>query len=223
MKNIFLFFLLSVAPGVFSQINEGLNPEERAYLFHVVKKSPILNNNFGRYFDYQGPEIKFPNQTINYDSIEILIINQPDLLVIRKEEIAKSPKGLIAEAANKMALWELNKTLLAKRNTPDDVKGSSLQQYANEYLRFENLLMEKLPPSALKEHAEGAIPHPKLHNVMNPSLTFDDRKAMLESLRFLDINDQLTTLKAIDHAVNSYVEERAFQIFQLLGGKQTNL
>ena len=40
----------------FGQVNEGLNPEERAYLFHIVKKSPILNNNFGRYFDYQGPD-----------------------------------------------------------------------------------------------------------------------------------------------------------------------
>ncbi|MFT6281178.1 MAG: hypothetical protein ACJA0U_001303, partial [Salibacteraceae bacterium] len=107
MRKFYLLIVLFLSFNSTAQINEGLNPEERAYLFHIVKKSPILDNNFGRYFDYQGPEITFPNRTINYDSIEILIINQPDLLVIRKEEIAKSAKGLIAEAANKMAIWEL--------------------------------------------------------------------------------------------------------------------
>lgn len=214
MKKFYFLFLLIVTCSVRAQINEGLNPEERAYLFHVVKKSPILNNNFGRYFDYQGPEILFPNKTINYDSIELLIINQPELLIIRKEEIAKSPKGLIAEASNKMALWELNKTLNAKRNSPNDLK-----QYRNEYARFEGYLMEKLPPSALKEKEDGVIPHPKLQNVMNPSLTFDDRNAMLESMRFLTIDDRLTTLKAIDHAINAYVEERSLQIFKALGGE----
>jgi hypothetical protein len=117
---LFLVLLISVSHHSRAQINEDLTPEERAYLFHIVKKSPILNHNFGRYFDYQGPQIKFSNGALNYDSIELVIINQPEALVIRKEEIAKSPKGLIAEAANKMALWELNKTLLAKRSDPDD-------------------------------------------------------------------------------------------------------
>ena len=123
-----------------SQVNEGLTPEERAYLFHIVKKSPILNQNFGRYFDYIGEEITFFNGDLNYDSIELLIINSPETLLIRKEEIAKSPKGLIAEASNKMALWELNKTLLAKRSNPNDLK-----EYKNEYAHFEALLMQKLP------------------------------------------------------------------------------
>ncbi len=97
-----LFSVISLMS--YSQVNEGLTPEERAYLFHVVKKSPILNQNFGRYFDYVGEEITFYNGELNYDSIELLIINAPENLVIRKGEIAKSPKGLIAEASNKMAL-----------------------------------------------------------------------------------------------------------------------
>lgn len=206
---VFLFPLISHA-----QVNEGLNPEERAYLYHVVKKSPILDNNFGRYFDYQGPVIKFPNQTLNYDSIEILIINQPELLVIRKDEIAKSAKGLIAEAANKMALWELNKALLAKRNTPNDLK-----QYQNEYKTFELLLLEKLPPNALKMKDEEMLPHPKLIQVMNPSLTFDDKVAMIESQRFLTIDEQKLCLEAINYAINKYVEHRAKEIFQDLGGQ----
>ena len=196
-----------------AQINEDLQPEERAYLFHIVKKSPILDQNFGRYFDYQGPQIKFPNGALNYDSIELVIINQPEALIIRKEEIAKSPKGLIAEAANKMALWELNKTLLAKRDDPDDLK-----EYQNEYAQFEALLMEKLPAACYKSKDGEQTPNPKLQQVMNPSLTLDDKIAMLESFRFLTDVDQLETIKAINYAVDTYVDLRAEEIYRALGG-----
>jgi len=212
MKTI-SFFLLIVFPHLsFSQINEGLNPEERAYLYHVVKKSPILNNNFGRYFDYQGPDIRLPNQKVNFDSVELLIINKPDLLVIRKGEIAKSPKGLIAEAANKMAIWELNQVLLAKRS--DD-----LQQYSNEYDVYENLLMQELPLSVLKKEDGKAYPISKLQNLMNPSLTFDDKKMLIQSLRLPSVEDELKTLNAINFAVNEYTKKRAYEIFRALGGK----
>lgn len=215
VKHLLHFILLfSVSSASQAQVNEDLTPEERAYLFHIVKKSPILDQNFGRYFDYQGPEIKFSNGALNYDSIELLIINQPESLVIRKEEIAKSPKGLIAEAANKMALWELNKTMLAKREDPENLKA-----YQNEYAKFEELLMRNLPASTLKLKDGEQKPHPKLQQVMNPSLTLDDKVAMLESLRFLDENDQLTTLKAINYAVETYIDERAEEIYRALGGQ----
>ena len=98
---LLLFFLPVFAQ---SQVNEGLTAEERAYLFHVVRKSPILENNIGRYFDYRGPDIRFANKDINYDSVELIIMNQPDLLIIRRDEIAKSPKGILSEVANKMAM-----------------------------------------------------------------------------------------------------------------------
>ncbi len=198
----------------FSQINEGLTPKERAYLFHIVKKSPILNNNLGRFFDYQGPDIRFPNKKINYDSVELLIINQPELLIIRKEEIAKSSKGLLAEAANKMALWELNKILLAKRDSEKELK-----QYKNKYGKFEKYLLEKLPPSMTKKVDEKTVPIPKINALLNPSLTFDDKYMFLQSLRLPTVNDELLTLEAINYAINRYVEERSFEIFKVLGGK----
>lgn len=214
MKSLYLALCLFFPLVNYGQINEDLNPEERAYLYHIVKKSPILNDNFGRYFDYQGPLIKFPNQEINYDSIELMIINRPDLLIVRKQEIAKSPKGLIAEASNKMALWELNKVLLAKRTNPNDLK-----QYKNEFDHFEALLMEKLPPNAVKSFDGKSSPHPRLESVINPSLTFDDKFMQLESMRFLTQNDQVVTLEAINYAVNKYVEKRSREIFLTLGGE----
>ena len=107
---ISIFLLLQIFTTANAQGVSNLTAEEKAYLFHIVRKSPILEHNIGRYFEYNGPDIRFSNQKINYDSVEIVIINQPDLLFIRTSEIAKSPKGLLAEAANKMAIWELNKT-----------------------------------------------------------------------------------------------------------------
>lgn len=217
MKKFLLFFICLTSIPSFGQINEDLTPEERAYLFHVVKKSPILNNNFGRFFDYQGPEILLSNKSLNYDSIELLIINQPDLLIVRKEEIAKSSKGLIAEAANKMAVWELNNVLSAKRDEPDDLK-----QYKNEYAYFESLLMASLPPNATKIKNDVNQPHPKMHVIMNPNMTLDDKAMQLASLKFLTTNDQIVTLNAINDAINQYVEKRAFEIFRALGGRATS-
>ncbi len=214
MKNFYVLIFLFLHITSYGQLNEGLNPEERAYLFHVVKKSPILNENFGRFFDYQGPEIKFPNQTLNYDSIELLIINQPDLLVIRKDEIAKSPKGLIAEAANKMALWELNKVLHAKRTDPNDLK-----QYKNEYATFESLLVSALPENALRQDNGEMKPHPKVMQMLNPALTFDEKAAIIENQKFLSFDEMKLVMDAINKAVNAYVEVRAFEIFKDLGGE----
>lgn len=214
MRNFYLLIVLLFSFSAKAQLNEGLTPEERAYLFHIVKKSPILNNNFGRYFDYQGPEITFPNSKVNYDSIEILIINNPEYLVIRKDEISKSPKGLIAEAANKMAVWELNKVLLAKRKNPNNLK-----QYQNEFNRFEELLQEKLPTAAYRPKDGEQKPHPKIYSILNPSLTLDEKVAMVEAMRFLETSERLELLNSMNHAVNTYVKERALEIYQHLGGE----
>lgn len=206
-----VLYILIVFSSV-AQINEGLTSEERAYLFHIVKKSPILDNNLGRYFDYQGPEILFPNKTINYDSTELLIINNPELLVIRKEELSKSPKGLLSEAANKMALWELNKVLHEKR-------ADEFVKYENQYNEFEGYLTEKLPPAAFRIENGVNKPHPKVQQLINPSLTLDEKVAVLDNLKFLSIDEQLQTLRSLNYAINQYVEKRALTIYKELGGQ----
>ena len=196
--------LLFIANAATSQSHVFLNPEERAYLYHIVKKSPILDQNIGRYFDYQGPDIRFANGALNFDSVELVIINQPELLVIRHQEIAKSTKGILAEASNKLAIWDLNKMLLAKRTKSDD-----FDKYESKYATFEGLLMEKLPPVAIKVDDDKGYPHPRLMNVLNPSLSLDDKIAQLGSMKGMTANDQLVVLRAINYAVNEYVEQKA--------------
>jgi hypothetical protein len=217
LKKILFLVLILFSFTSNSQVNDGLTAEERAYLFHVVKKSPILDNSLGRYFDYKGEIINLPNKQMNYDSVELIIINQPELLIIRKEEIAKSSKGILAEAANKMALWELNKVLLAKRGSEKE-----LSQYATQYAAFENHLMEKLPAAALKEKDGVSRPSPKLDNLLNPSLSFLDKVAFIETLRFKTPEEEKQTVDAISYAVNEYVEKRTLEIFHALGGKSTD-
>jgi hypothetical protein len=206
---LLLFYLFTNA-----QVNEGLTAEERAYLFHIVKKSPILELELGRYFDYKGPQVILGNKQPNYDSLETLIINQPELLIIRREEIAKSSKGLLAEAANKIAIWELNKLLLAKRGSDKD-----LIPFEFENALFDTLFMANLPTNAMKEKNGVYIPHPKLNSILNPGLSLDDKIVFLEGLRFLEDNDRLVTLEAMNYAVNEYVRRRTLEVFHALGGE----
>ena len=214
MRIYFILIFVFSSFFIIAQTDENLTPVERAYLFHIVKKSPILNMNMGRYFDYKGPNVLFPNKSINYDSIESLIINKPELLIIRKEEISKSEKGLIAEASNKMAVWELNKLLLAKREGEKE-----LEPYQAKYEEFENILIKNLPPSALKSRDGLVLPNKKIFNLLDPSLSFDDKNAFVGSFHFLSKTEKLVTLKAINKSINEYVEKRAFQIYSALGGK----
>jgi hypothetical protein len=214
MKKIVTLFFLVLHYITLSQDQISLTSEEKAYLYHIVKKSPILDTNIGRYFEYRGPIIRFPNKDINYDSIEIVIMNNPEKLYIRTSEIAKSSKGIISEAVNKIALWELNKVLLAKRQGEKE-----LQNYISQYLRFENFLIPLLPDAAFKVSSDGRLPHPKLSELLNPSLSFNDKKQLLSTFHFLDLNNQHLVYIAFNQAVNKYIESRALEFYRLLGGE----
>jgi hypothetical protein len=216
MKYVYTLLISFVCLASFGQGTSDLTAEDRAYLFHIVKKSPILDNSIGRYFEYSGPLVRLMNKELNYDSIESYIINNPNSLFIRKGEIEKSPKGIIAEAANKMALWELNKILLASRQSEND-----LERYKTQYNQFEALLKAKLPASALKNDNGNIEIQKKVLAVLNPSLSFDDKAAMLATFHFLTVEDQLVAIEAMNYATNAYVEKRAYEIFLQLGGTAT--
>lgn len=211
-----LFIFLTLTFFAYNQNSDVLTPEERAYLFHIVKKSPILDTNIGRYFEYSGPVIQFMNKQLNYDSIETIIINQPEKLFIRTSEIAKSQKGILAEAANKMALWELNKLLLAARGNEAD-----FEKYQQKFDQFEAIVLRKLPENAKKQTGELQRIHKKLLAVLNPSLNFDDKAAMLSSMNFLNEDEQLQVINALNESINEYVKQRTFEIFSALGGQAT--
>ncbi len=213
---LLLFFFISFAS--LAQNTVELTPEERAYLFHIVKKSQILDTSMGRYFDYKGPMIKYPNKSINYDSIESLMITNPSLLVIRTEEINKTEKGVVLEAANKTALWEFNRCLHFQREG-----GPAFDPYKAEYDKFVEVLIKYLPTNALTRKNGTVVPNKKLDNLSNPSLSIDDRIAFLGSFQFLDENDRMVTLKGFNQGITEYVQKRTLEIFTALGGEASVL
>jgi len=215
-KIICTVFLLFITFFTYTQETSKLTAEEKAYFFHIVRKSPILEKNIGRYIEYKGPQITYASGDLNYDSIESIIINNPSLLFIRSSEIAKSPKGLIGEVANKMALMELNKILLAKRFDNED----EIILYQSKLQIFDNLLLQKLPRTAIKEDSKGIeYPHKKIYNVLDPVLSLEEKKEMISSFYFLTKSDQLNALEAINFAVNKYVENRTYYLYKALGGE----
>jgi hypothetical protein len=216
MKNILLSFLIALffGSGLFSQGNFMLSPQDKAYLFHTVRKSPILEQNIGRYIKYTGKEITLPNGEINYDSIELVIVNQPELLTIYANEIRKAPKGILAEVANKMALWHLNKVLVAYRQNELEKEG-----FVNDYHEFEIILFSELPECALKTKKEQRIIHPKVEQLNNPSLTFNDKVAALDGFGAWTEQEKKQTLDAYNIAINKWVAERTLGIYKKLGGE----
>lgn len=211
----FLVFILFSFHHVLCQVGDRLSPEIRAYLFHVVRKSPILENNIGYAFEFMGPKILLADKTVNYDSTESLLINAPELLVIRKEEIAKAPKGLIAEAANKTAIWILNKTLqsiqLKINNTDNTV--------FKDYINFFN---EDLPKQIIRAKYYNNLFNPSMSPIFNSNLSLYDRNVLLIALGANSIQERKAIFDAQHKAINKTIEKNALEIFQYLGGESND-
>lgn len=215
--NYFRLILLLMIISSFTikaQEDYFLTPQSKAYLYHTVRKSPILEQNLGRYIVFQGEEVKLPNGEINYDSTEQKIINQPDLLAIYSQEISRSPKGLLAELANKMAIWELNQLLQSSRSNTL-IKDGNLKDYE----RFEELLMGELPEQAKREKKDELVMNKRVEKLTNPTLTFKDKIAILDGFGSWTEEEKLQVVFAYNNAVNKWVSSRTEQIFYQLGGK----
>lgn len=194
---------------------QSIDGDLKAYMYHVVMKSPILFENIGRYFEYSGPNITLTNSNTNYDSIDVIIANKPDYLFIRSSEIGKRSPGIIAELANKTAIWELNKTLMAY------MAGDESEQLRHQahFQKFEAQLVKHLPESFVKITPQGKTFDPKLREVLNPSVSFNLKRDVLLGMRHVNVVVAQAVLEAINISVETWVEDRTYQIFCMLGGK----
>lgn len=217
----YILFAAAILFSIFGQTqqNNTFSGEEKAYMYHVVMKSPILRENIGRYFEYSGPKIFLRDTVLNYDSIDVLIMNEPALLHIRSAEIAKKSPGIVAELANKMAVWELNKMLLAYKQQDED----EMARFKGKFIDFEKRLLTHLPSSMLQRNNEGNTTfNTKLHRVINPTLSFNERATMLNTFQGISLEDQERTIIAINRSINDWVKERAYELFTQLGAKTVN-
>jgi hypothetical protein len=200
---------------LYGQNADGLSIEIRAYLFHVVKKSTILEKNIGRAFEYTGPIIKLPDGKLNYDSIELIIINEPSLLTIRSEIISTSPKGLIAEATNKTAIWELCKQIQQVLDKKD--KGTA--PLINSYLDY---FFDSIPKNIIRGKIYDELLKPTTSPIFQTNLSLIDRLTLLEYIGIKDKLEQKQLLDAQNFAINQVIRDRSFTIFKALGGFATD-
>jgi len=206
--SLHLFFSLKV--NAQSQL---LSAETRAYIFHIVKQSPVLEKNIGYAFEYNGPLISLENGKgkLNYDSIEYILVNQPDLLIIRENELVRASKGILAELANKTALWILNKSLNALRQNKTDYDNEFTDHYLATFQDKLNLQVKKSKNYELLFQVNSSP-------IFNSGLSLYDRDMLLLSLGFIKAEDRKTILNAQNEAVVISTEKRAKRIFESLGG-----
>lgn len=218
MRGILFFITLYIGCPIFSSAQENpvLTATEKAYLFHTIRKSPILQNSLGEYIQYLGTIPTFPNGEINYDSIEYRIRQYPDSLLIFHYDLRRANKGVLAELTNKMAIWELNSMLMVRRNDSIDAKG-----FTHKYASFKQLLLKRLPQKAVYNKEGKTMVKKAIRNTANPVLSFDDKVAMLNAFSKWTISDKISVLKAYDYAVNQWVTKRSYYLFTILGGVST--
>ena len=211
----FAVFIISSYCISHSQNNDGLSIETRAYLFHIVKKSPILERNIGKAFDYAGPIIKFPDGKLNYDSIELIIINEPSLLIIRNNLIATSPNGLIAEATNKTAIWELCKQIQLVLDRKNKENTPLIDAYLDHFF-------DSIPKNIIRGKIYDELLNPSTSPILQTSLSLNDRITLLDLIGIKDKLEQKQVLDAQNYAINKTIKNRSFYIYKLLGGVATD-
>lgn len=214
LRFLAILFLLSFSRDGLTQQDGNFLPVERACLFHIVQKSPALKYNFGKCFEYTGPEVYLSTGKINYDSIEQIIINHPEYLFIRTSEIGKGPMGLLAEAANKMAVLELNKILLDKRQSFLINKPFENPRYSE----FEKELVAELPEIALTKNGGKITPNKELYFFTDPARTFKDKVDYISQYKTYNDEDRRKIMQAFSISINRYVKNRCFEIYRQLGG-----
>ena len=129
-----------------------LTAEENGRIYHIVKKSKVLDRNLKEYFEYKGPIIYFKfdkdgtkDSIIDYDSIVNLISLEPSILKIDHYALSHASTGLLAELSSKMALYALYSELKS-RNEPY-IEGTSDKAY--QY--FIDTLTIKLPNGVIRK------------------------------------------------------------------------
>jgi len=195
-----------------AQADRELTPELKAYLFHTVRKSPILERNIGKAFEYSGPLIKLEDGQINYDSIDKILIIEPNYLVIRNEVLSRSSKGILTEACNKTALYEMCRQISMFK------EGSSLKSLPqlSSYFTF---LFKELPEEFQRGKTYDFLLNNELSPLVQTNVSFNERLYLAQNVGSLKAADCKKLFDAQQKAINQSINDRTQQLFKLLGGR----
>lgn len=198
------------------QINPNISPETRAYLFHIVRKSPILENNMGQAFEYKGPMVYLKDSTVNYDSLDRILINNPEFLTIQKTIIEKCPKGVLLEASNKTAIYEMCNQIKAF-SLGDAMRNQSM---VNSFFKA---FVDTLPKALASNKTIDLLTNPSSSPLLRTNISVKEKIMELKFLGFSKATDQKAILEAQSFALNKTIGERTIRLFELLGGMYTDI
>ena len=204
-----LFFLCT---DLYGQVVESLTPEIQAYLYHIVKKSPILNNNIGTAFEYSGPLIELPDKSINYDSIDRILTVSPNLLIIRTAILAKSPKGILVEACNKTAMYEMCRQI-QKYSEGNPISALPLLD------RYFTTFFDGIPNDLKRGKLYELLINSEASPILLSNISFNERLLILQIKGHSKAIDNKFIMDGQRQAINKVIEERTHELFELLGGK----
>lgn len=217
MKNLFLLIFITISWQGQSQRNQFpmmLNGEEKAYMYHIVMKSKILRKHLSPYFHYTGEMIYLPDNRVNYDSLEIMITQEPSLLVVETQELARQSKGLLSELTTKMALWKLNNAL--KFGALKNEEFQHLTEINKDYM---DLVLQYLPPKAVKSRKGEAYVPKKIAQLATPTYSLNDKLAVIGGNSKYSPEDQKAIIDAYHRATNEWVEKESERVFHQIGGR----
>ncbi len=210
---IWLFLINS--SQVFSQKEIVFDGERKAFIYHVIWKNERLEDNFGKYFEYIGtPYLKRDGEKPKRDSVEWAIKNNPDNLLIRKNELAAVSKGMLMELCNKLALHDINLTI-KHRNSEEPQH----QKFIEEYETLVEILSNKLPPYAMKDKDGKKVPLLKMEKILAPTYSTKSKINVSSSGGAFDPTETKAIVKAVNQSIKLWVENRALQYFRVFGGR----
>lgn len=211
VKKYLLFILITLlALTGFAQNEQFLTNQEKAYMYHIVMKSPALNRNMEYIFDYSGP--KNDKDSLDYVFIEEQILKEPTYLSIDFEEFKSQSSGVIAELAVKMALWTLYKELKIGVNT------KLKEDYPVIFQDFLDSLTVRVPKGLLVTNRDKKDVFPKrLFKLLNPNLTYNKRKELIGKVSGLTAEEEKQLMDGIHETIKEYTDKKSKDVYRMLG------
>lgn len=209
-----IFYFLFILLFFFSfktkaQTDAFLTNQEKAYMYHIVMKSPTLNRNMGYIFNYSGTyNEKEPN---DYLFVENEIIKEPHILSIDLAEFKNLSSGVVGELSVKMALWTLYNELKTGVNTKNE------EDYPIIFKDFIDSLVTLAPKSVLITKKNTPTLSKVVLPLLNPNLTYNERKTLASKIGGLEINEEKQLLDAIHENIKTYTEKKSKQVYKMLG------
>ncbi len=201
--------------------SQNFNTQQKFWLYKIVYKTPSLKRNWSDFITYQGAfptrEVKIVKGGIlniqhlpDWDLIKKQILQNPDLLTIKFDEISKSSPGLIADASVKLTLWELY-SILAD-GLSEEIPFSSHETA----VYFKNKMVTTLP-SVMKKGTDVKEKYlPVLYDILNPSLPVYQKSASLSKVKKVSIQSHKKVLDKWHQLVRKYVEDQSDKYFNIL-------